>query len=134
VDHAHTLTDRLRSALAATGLESSVDADGDLEVEFEGNALFIHVAEDDSAFRVFGRWEVAGESDDDEVDEEELLWRCNELNLELLLVKASLHQGDVVFSVDHAVDPAAPDAPLDAVLPHLMENVLHGVETFTSDE
>jgi hypothetical protein len=132
--HSHPLADRLRGALATMGLEGFVDADGDLEVEFEGNALFIHVAEDDSAFRVFGRWEVASTAAGDEVDEEELLWRCNEVNLELLLVKVSLHEGDLVFSVDHAMDPAAPDAPLDGVLSHLMENLLHGVETFTAAE
>jgi hypothetical protein len=141
MDHAHPLTDRLRYALDAMGLDSTVDADGDLEVEFEGNALFIHVAEDDSAFRVFGRWEVSVEEDGGEgsdesgnADELELLRRCNEVNLELLLVKVALHEGDLVFSVDHALDPATPDAPLDAVLPHLMENLLHGVETFTASE
>ena len=139
--HSHALADRLQSALRALGLDGAVDSDGDLEVEFEGNALFIRPAEDDSAFRVFGRWEVSAEDlegeDGDEaghVDEDALLRRCNELNLEVLLVKVSLHEGDLVFSVDHAVDPADPDAPLDALLPHLMESLLHGVESFTADE
>lgn len=131
----HPLTERLRHALEASGLDSTVDADGDLEVGFEGNALFIHTAEDESAFRVFGRWEVAGDDEaDGEPGELELLRRCNEVNLELLLVKVSLHEGDLVFSVDHALDPGSPDAPLDAVLTRLMESLLHGVETFGEAE
>lgn len=134
--HSHALVDRLQSALRALGLDSTVDSEGDLEMEFEGNALFIRPADDDSAFRVFGRWEVSGEDGDEagHEGEDRLLRRCNELNLELLLVKVSLHEGDLVFSVDHAVDPATPDAPLDALLPHLMESLLHGVESFTADE
>lgn len=138
VDHSHPLVDRLQHALGELGLDSAVDEDGDLEVEFEGNALFVHVAEDESAFRIFGRWEVAGADDEadgaDAADEVALLRRCNDLSLELLLVTVSLQDGDLVFSVDHAVDPSEPDAPLEGVLPVLLENLLHGVETFAEAE
>lgn len=130
--HSHALADRLQTALAALGIDSTVDADGDLELEYEGNGLFVRVAADDSAFRVFGQWEVAGDTRDS--DEVSLLRRCNELSLELLLVKVSLHEGDLVFSVDHAVDPADAHAPLEGVLPVLLENLLHGVETFGEAE
>lgn len=129
VEHSHDLIDRLRAALDELGIDSLLDEDGDLAFEYDGTALFIRVAEDDSAFRVFGLWERTGEA-----EEVALLRLCNDLTLELLLVKVSLQDGDVVLSVDQAVDPDDPHQPLAGVLPVLLDNLLHGVEAVAAAE
>ena len=129
VEHSHDLIDRLRAALGELGIDSSPDEDGDLALEYDGTGLFIRVADDDAAFRVFGLWERTREA-----DEVTLLRLCNELTLELLLVKVSLQDGDLVFSVDHAVDPDDPHVPLVGVLPVLLDHLLHAVEAFAAAE
>src|SRR6478609_1771367 len=115
--------DRILEVLKGLGIEASVDGDGDLEfaiVDDQGTSttLFARVAEGDLALvRFFGQWQLA----------EPVSSRCNELTMQLNVVKLSLVQESLVVSAEHVVTP---NADLDILVPLSVNHILQSVGFF----
>ena len=122
--------DRILQVLKGLGIEATVDNDGDLEfaiVDNEGTSttLFARVAEGDLALvRFFGQWQLA---DPVSPDRNERLARCNDLTMQLNLVKLSLVQESLVVSAEHVITP---NADLDILVPLSVNHILQSVGFF----
>src|SRR6478735_8957540 len=106
--------DRILEVLKGLGIEASVDGDGDLEfaiVDDQGTSttLFARVAEAVSA------------------DRNERLARCNDLTMQLNIVKLSLVQESLVVSAEHVITP---NADLDILVPLSVNHILQSVGFF----
>ena len=122
--------DRIMQVLKGLGIEPAVDSDGDLEfaiVDNEGTSttLFARVAEGDLALvRFFGQWQLA---DPVSTDRNERLARCNDMTMQLNIVKLSLVQESLVVSAEHVVTP---NADLDILVPLSVNHILQSVGFF----
>jgi hypothetical protein len=122
--------DRILQVLKGLGIEATVDSDGDLEfaiVDNEGTSttLFARVAEGDLGLvRFFGQWQLA---DPVSSDRNERLARCNDLTMQLNIVKLSLVQESLVVSAEHVITP---NADLDILVPLSVNHILQSVGFF----
>jgi hypothetical protein len=122
--------DRVVAVLQGLGIEPSIDGDGDIEfaiVDNEGTSttLFARVAEGDLAVvRFFGQWQLA---DPVSPDRNERLARCNDLTMQLNIVKLSLVQESLVVSAEHVITP---NADLDILVPLSVNHILQSVGFF----
>ena len=122
--------DRILEVLKGLGIEASIDGDGDLEfaiVDDQGTSttLFARVAEGDLALvRFFGQWQLAEPVSS---DRNERLARCNDLTMQLNIVKLSLVQESLVVSAEHVVTP---HADLDILVPLSVNHILQSVGFF----
>ena len=122
--------DRILRVLKGLGIEATVDSDGDLEfaiVDNEGTSttLFARVAEGDLALvRFFGQWQLA---DPVSPDRNDRLARCNDLTMQLNIVKLSLVQESLVVSAEHVITP---NADLDILVPLSVNHILQSVGFF----
>lgn len=126
--------DRVLAVLQGLGVETLVDADGDLEykiVDNEGNTttLFARVAEGEAQgqpalVRFFGQWLLQAPVSD---DRNERIARCNDLTLQLNLVKLTLVQESLVVSAEHVITP---NADLDILVPLSINHILQAVGFF----
>jgi hypothetical protein len=122
--------DRILEVLKGLGIEASIDGDGDLEfaiVDDQGTSttLFARVAEGDLALvRFFGQWQLA---DPVSPDRNERLARCNDLTMQLNIVKLSLVQESLVVSAEHVITP---NADLDILVPLSVNHILQSVGFF----
>jgi hypothetical protein len=122
--------DRILGVLSGLGIEATVDPDGDLEfaiVDEQGTSttLFARVAEGDLALvRFFGQWQL---QEPVSADRNERLARCNDMTLQLNLVKLSLVQESLVVSAEHVITP---NADLDVLVPLSVNHILQGVGFF----
>ncbi|EWT02261.1 hypothetical protein N865_06625 [Intrasporangium oryzae NRRL B-24470] len=122
--------DRIVDELAKLGISASVDADGDVEfaiVDNEGTSttLFARVAEGDLALvRFFGQWQL---SEPVSPDRNDRLARCNDMTMQLNLVKLTLVQESLVVSAEHVITP---HADLDILVPLSVNHILQGVGFF----
>lgn len=119
--------DRIMESLRTNGIESKIDADGDIEfgiVDSEDNTitLFARVAEGDVALvRFFGQWTLQAPVS---ADRNERLERLNDLTMQLNLVKLSLVQDNVVVSAEHVVTPATDvDLLVGLSVNHIVQSV-----------
>jgi hypothetical protein len=122
--------DRVVAVLKGLGIEASIDGDGDIEfaiVDNEGTSttLFARVAEGDLAVvRFFGQWQLA---EPVSPDRNERLARCNDLTMQLNIVKLSLVQESLVVSAEHVITP---NADLDILVPLSVNHILQSVGFF----
>jgi hypothetical protein len=122
--------DRILQVLKGLDIEATVDNDGDLEfaiVDNEGTSttLFARVAEGDLALvRFFGQWQLA---DPVSTDRNERLARCNDMTMQLNIVKLSLVQESLVVSAEHVITP---NADLDILVPLSVNHILQSVGFF----
>ncbi len=122
--------DRVIAVLKGLGIEASIDGDGDIEfaiVDNEGTSttLFARVAEGDLAVvRFFGQWQLA---EPVSPDRNERLARCNDLTMQLNIVKLSLVQESLVVSAEHVITP---NADLDILVPLSVNHILQSVGFF----
>ena len=122
--------DRVVAVLKGLGIEESIDGDGDIEfaiVDNEGTSttLFARVAEGDLAVvRFFGQWQLA---EPVSPDRNERLARCNDLTMQLNIVKLSLVQESLVVSAEHVITP---NADLDILVPLSVNHILQSVGFF----
>ena len=122
--------DRVVAVLKGLGIEASIDGDGDIEfaiVDNEGTSttLFARVAEGDLAVvRFFGQWQLA---EPVSPDRNERLARCNDLTMQLNIVKLSLVQESLVVSAEHVITP---NADLEILVPLSVNHILQSVGFF----
>lgn len=122
--------DRILEELAKLNVEASVDDDGDVEfaiVDNEGTSttLFARVAEGDLALvRFFGQWQLQEPVSSDRNDR---LARCNDMSMQLNLVKLSLVQESLVVSAEHVITPKT---ELDILTPLSINHILQAVGFF----
>ena len=95
------LTRRIQEHLLDSGIESSLDLDGDLEFHVVGQdrelVMYASVAQDVTALRVFGQWDL---TDPIPKDDASRLRRCNDLNRDLSLTKFSIADDWLIVAVD----------------------------------
>lgn len=128
--------DAVLAAVTALGIEAKVDADDDLEykiVDEEGTetTLFARVAEAQpemevplALVRFFGQWQL---QDPVSPDRNDRIARCNDLTLQLNLVKLTLVQESLVVSVEHVI---LPGTDLDVLAPLSINHILQSVGIF----
>ena len=122
--------DRVIAVLRGLGIDATIDDDGDIEfaiVDPEGTSttLFARVAEGDLALvRFFGQWQLA---DPVSADRNERLSRCNDLTMQLNIVKLSLVQESLVVSAEHVITP---NADLEILVPLSVNHILQSVGFF----
>lgn len=117
--------DRVLAVLKGLGVDTSVDNDGDLEFVVNEQTLFARVAEGELPLvRFFGQWQL---QEPVSTDRGERLARCNDLTLQLNLVKVTLVQDSLVVSAEHVVTP---NADLDVLVPLSINHILQSVGFF----
>ncbi|ADU48903.1 T3SS (YopN, CesT) and YbjN peptide-binding chaperone 1 [Intrasporangium calvum] len=117
--------DRILAALADLGVEAKVDKDGDLEFSVNDQTLFARAAEGEIPLvRFFGQWQL---QEPVPADRNERLARCNDMTLQLNVVKMCLVQESLVVSAEHVV-PAWADLKL--LTPLSINHILQAVQFF----
>ena len=122
--------DRIIGILKGLEIDATVDDDGDIEfaiVDDKGisTTLFARIAEGDLALvRFFGQWQLA---EPVSADRNERLARCNDMTMQLNIVKMTLVQESLVVSAEHVVTP---NADLDILVPLSINHILQSVGFF----
>src|SRR6476619_4802482 len=122
--------DRIVGILQGLEIDATVDGDGDIEfaiVDDQGTSttLFARVAEGDLALvRFFGQWQLA---EPVSPDRNERLARCNDMTMQLNIVKMTLVQESLVVSAEHVITP---NADLDILVPLSVNHILQSVGFF----
>lgn len=128
--------DAVLASITELGIDAEVDSDGDLEyriVDEEGTTttLFARVAEAQpemevplALVRFFGQWQL---QDPVSPDRNERIARCNDLTLQLNLVKLTLVQESLVVSVEHVL---LPGTDLGVLAPLSINHILQSVGIF----
>lgn len=117
--------DRIAAELTKLGIQTTVDKDGDLEYVVNEQTLFARVAEGELPLvRFFGQWQL---QEPVSPDRNERLARCNDMTLQLNLVKLSLVQDSLVVSAEQVVTP---HADLDILVPLSINHILQSVGFF----
>ncbi len=122
--------DRILEVLSTLQLDPKVDDDGDLEfaiVDPEGTSttLFARVAEGDIALvRFFGQWQL---QEPVSPDRAERISRCNDMTMQLNIVKLTMVQDSLVVSAEHVITP---NADLEVLVPLSVNHILQGVGFF----
>lgn len=117
--------DRILAVLGELGVEAKVDNDGDLEFTVNEQTLFARTAEGEIPLvRFFGQWQLQEPVSE---DRNERLARCNDMTLQLNVVKLCLVQESLVVSAEHVV----PDwADLKLLTPLSINHILQAVQFF----
>ena len=119
----HPLRGRVLDALIDQGLRPDIDGDGDVAFTVQDQQLFVRCTEGDfQIMRVFGQWAI---SDAVPADPLTRLATCNELTLQLNIVKAGLANDTLVVTAEHVITPQSDVNALTAVSVQL---VLAGVQ------
>jgi hypothetical protein len=121
--HEHPLRGRVLDALIDQGLAPDIDSDGDVAFTAQDQQLFVRCTEGDfQIMRLFGQWAIG---DAVPADPLRRLAACNELTLQLNIVKAGLANDTLVVTAEHVVTPQSDVTTLVAVSVQL---VLAGVQ------
>jgi hypothetical protein len=119
----HPLRGRVLDALIDQGLRPDIDGDGDVAFTVQDQQLFVRCTEGDfQIMRLFGQWAI---SDAIPADPLTRLAACNELTLQLNIVKAGLANDTLVVTAEHVITPQSDVNALTAVSVQL---VLAGVQ------
>ena len=119
----HPLRGRVLDALIDQGLAPNVDNDGDVAFTVQDQQLFVRCTEGDfQIMRVFGQWAI---SDAVPSDPLRRLATCNEITLQMNVVKAGLANDTLVVTSEHIVDQNS-DVP--ALVNVSIQLVLAGVQ------
>lgn len=119
----HPLRGRVLDALIDQGHRPDIDSDGDVAFTVQDQQLFVRCTEGDfQIMRVFGQWAIG-----DAVPADPLvrLQACNDLTLQLNVVKAGIANDTLVVTGEHVVTPQTDVSSLVAVTIQL---VLAGVQ------
>jgi hypothetical protein len=119
----HPLRGRVLDALIDQGLRPDIDGDGDVAFTVNDQQLFVRCSEGEvEIMRVFGQWQIQDELLADRLHLHET---CNELTLQLNIVKAGLANDTLVVTAEHVITPQSDVNALTAVSVQL---VLAGVQ------
>jgi hypothetical protein len=119
----HPLRGRVLDALIDQGLAPNVDSDGDVAFTVQDQQLFVRCTEGDfQIMRLFGQWAISDAVPGDPLTR---LSTCNEITLQMNIVKAGLANDTLVVTAEHIVMPTSDVASLVAVSTQL---VLAGVQ------
>ena len=98
----HPLRGRVLDALIDQGLAPNVDDDGDVAFTVQDQQLFVRCSEGDfQIMRVFGLWAISDTVPSDPLTR---LATCNEITLQMNVVKAGLANDTLVVTSEHIVD------------------------------
>jgi hypothetical protein len=119
----HPLRGRVLDALIDQGLKPDIDSDGDVAFVVQDQQLFVRCTEGDfQIMRLFGQWAI---SEAVPADPLKRLETCNELTLQLNIVKAGLANDTLVVTAEHIVTPAS---DVNALTQVSIQLVLAGVQ------
>jgi hypothetical protein len=119
----HPLRGRVLDALIDQGLKPDIDADGDVALVVQDQQLFVRCTEGDfQIMRVFGQWAI---SDAVPADPLKRLETCNDITLQLNIVKTGIANGTLVVTGEHVVTP---ESDLTALVGVTIQLVLAGVQ------
>jgi hypothetical protein len=119
----HPLRGRVLDALIDQGLKPDIDSDGDVAFVVQDQQLFVRCTEGDfQIMRVFGQWAIG---DAVPADPLKRLETCNELTLQLNIVKAGLANDTLVVTAEHIVTPTS---DVNALTQVSIQLVLAGVQ------
>jgi hypothetical protein len=119
----HPLRGRVLDALIDQGLAPNVDGDGDVAFTVQDQQLFVRCTEGDfQIMRVFGQWAISDAVPSDPLTR---LATCNEITLQMNVVKAGLANDTLVVTSEHIVDTRS-DVP--ALVTISIQLVLAGVQ------
>ena len=103
--HEHPLRGRVLDVLVDLGLQPNLDTDGDVAFTVNEQQLFVRCTEGEvEIMRVFGQWQI---QDDLVADQLHLHETCNELNLNMNMVKTGVAGSTLVVISEHLVTPGA---------------------------
>jgi hypothetical protein len=98
----HPLRGRVLDALIDQGLAPNVDNDGDVAFTVQDQQLFVRCTEGDfQIMRLFGQWAISDTVPSDPLTR---LATCNEITLQMNVVKAGLANDTLVVTSEHIVD------------------------------
>jgi hypothetical protein len=98
----HPLRGRVLDALIDQGMAPNVDNDGDVAFTVQDQQLFVRCTEGDfQIMRLFGQWAISDTVPSDPLTR---LSTCNEITLQLNVVKAGLANDTLVVTSEHIVD------------------------------
>jgi hypothetical protein len=104
----HPLRGRVLDALIDQGLAPDIDGDGDVAFTVQDQQLFVRCTEGDfQIMRVFGQWAISDAVPSDPLTR---LATCNEITLQMNIVKAGLANDTLVVTSEHIVTPGS-DVP-----------------------
>ena len=119
----HPLRGRVLDALIDQGLAPNVDDDGDVAFTVQDQQLFVRCSEGDfQIMRVFGQWAISDTVPSDPLTR---LATCNEITLQMNVVKAGLANDTLVVTSEHIVDQAS---NVTALVKVSIQLVLAGVQ------
>jgi hypothetical protein len=119
----HPLRGRVLDVLIDQGLNPDIDSDGDVAFTVQDQQLFIRCTEGDfQIMRVFGQWAIG-----DAIPSDPLLrlQTCNDITLQLNIVKTGIANGTLVVTGEHVVGP---ESDLTALVGVTIQLVLAGVQ------
>jgi hypothetical protein len=119
----HPLRGRVLDALIDQGLRPDIDNDGDVAFTAQDQQLFVRCTEGEfQIMRLFGQWAI---SDAVPADPLKRLEACNEITLQLNIVKAGLANNTLVVTGEHIVTP---QSDVHALVTLTIQLVLAGVQ------
>ena len=119
----HPLRGRVLDVLIDQGLNPDIDSDGDVAFTVQDQQLFVRCTEGDfQIMRVFGQWAIG-----DAIPADPLLrlQTCNDITLQLNIVKTGIANGTLVVTGEHVVTP---ESDLTALVGVTIQLVLAGVQ------
>jgi hypothetical protein len=119
----HPLRGRVLDALIDMGLAPDIDGDGDVAFTVQDQQLFVRCTEGDfQIMRLFGQWAISDAVPSDPLTR---LATCNEITLQLNIVKAGLANDTLVVTGEHIV---VPNSDVPGLVNVTIQLVLAGVQ------
>jgi hypothetical protein len=119
----HPLRGRVLDALIDMGLAPDIDGDGDVAFTVQDQQLFVRCTEGDfQIMRLFGQWAISDAVPSDPLTR---LATCNEITLQLNIVKAGLANDTLVVTGEHIV---VPNTDVPGLVNVTIQLVLAGVQ------
>lgn len=119
----HPLRGRVLDALIDQGLSPDIDKDGDVAFTVQDQQLFVRCTEGDfQIMRVFGQWAIGDAVPSDPLTR---LQTCNDVTLQLNVVKTGIANGTLVVTGEHVVGQ---DTDISTLLAVTIQLVLAGVQ------
>ena len=119
----HPLRGRVLDALIDQGLAPDIDGDGDVAFTVQDQQLFVRCTEGDfQIMRLFGQWAISDAVPSDPLTR---LATCNEITLQLNIVKAGLANDTLVVTGEHIV---VPNTDVPGLVNVTIQLVLAGVQ------
>lgn len=100
------LRGRVLDILQDLGAAPDIDQDGDVEFTVEGQRMFVRCADPEqpgqvAVLRIFGQWQIQAPAPSDQL---ELLQRCNDMTLQLNIIKVGIVGESLLVSGEHLVE------------------------------